>query len=930
MRIPVATYRIQFNSDFQFNDARVIVPYLKELGISDLYASPVFKATAGSTHGYDVVDPRQLNPELGSTEDFETLVQTLHEQQMGWLQDIVPNHMAYNSRNEFLMDVLEYGPHSEYFNFFDIEWEHPYSDIQSKVLAPLLGDFYGNCLENGELQLKYDEAGLSINYYGLKFPLRIESYPQLITYDLGRLGRSLGRKHPDFIKLLGILYLLRGAIAEAVGQQHRDQAAFAKGLLWELYQSNSEIQAFINQNLDLFNGKPGDAASFDLLHSMLSDQYFRLSFWKVGAEELNYRRFFTVNELICVSVEDFRVFKTTHSLIQSLVQQGKFNGVRIDHIDGLYDPKQYLERLRELLGDTYITVEKILEPGEELPEDWPMQGTSGYNFLNYLNGLFCQTANEEDFTRIYQGFTGLRRDYHELEITCKRLIADKNLAGDVENLANLLKRIAGRYRYASDFTLSGLRRAIVEVLVLFPIYRTYITAEGIGDRDRTYIEEVIQAAKSHVPQLINELNFIEKVLLLDHEDAITEDEKAQWMHFIMRIQQYSGPLMAKGVEDTLLYVYYRLLSLNEVGGSPYKFGITVPEFHAYNQQQVTQWPHAMNASSTHDTKRSEDVRARLNVLSEMPEDWQTEVETWRALNRQFRTEINGHLIPDANDEYFVYQTLVGAFPFEPYDHNTFVQRIKDYAIKSVREAKVHTAWLRPDTDYEEGFIHFIEQLLEPRDDNEFLQKLRHFQARIAFYGICNGLSQTLVKITAPGVPDIYQGTELWDLSLVDPDNRRPVNYEQRLNALRDIRQRSDSDRMGLLEDLKANATDGRIKLFTLHKALEARAQHLQIFQEGEYLPIKVAGQHQDHLVAFARQAGDRMAITVVPRFLSGLVEPGLFPLGKAVWGDTRLEIPNGDHITWTEAMTQRAIAGSNVLAVGDILEHFPVALLISN
>lgn len=950
MRIPTATYRIQFSRDFRFEDAQAIAPYLKQLGVSDIYASPIFRARAGSTHGYDVVDPRELNPELSSSPDdseaarkaFETLLTTLHAQGMGWLQDIVPNHMAYDSHNAFLMDVLEYGPNSDYYHFFDIQWEHPYKDIKGKVLAPLLGNFYGRCLENGELQLNYDQSGLSINYYDRRFPLRIESYTQLITYDLEQLRDFLGREHPDFIKLLGILYLLKSAIAESSGRQYRDQVAFVKGLLWELYQSNREVQEFIDGNIAIFNGQPeneirpkdeqnkeGDEPNFDLLDEMLSNQFFRLSFWKVGAEELNYRRFFTINELICTSVDDPIVFEITHSLIKELVDDEWFNGVRVDHIDGLYNPRRYLERLRKHLGNHYITVEKILEPGETLPEDWPVQGTSGYEFLNQVNGLFCQSANESNFTRIYQEFTGRFESYEELEIECKRLIADKNLAGDVENLANMLKRIASRYRYASDFTLSGLRRAIVEVLVLFPVYRTYVTEEGLNERNRTYILRVIQEAKRRVPEHDNELDFIAKLFLLDYEDWLTDDEKAQWAEFVMRMQQFSGPLMAKGVEDTLLYIYYRFLSLNEVGGSPDRFGVTLPEFHAFNQQQVTYWPHSMNASSTHDTKRSEDVRARLNVLSEIPDEWDAEVTAWKTLNRNHKRATGDRLTPDANDEYFLYQTLVGVFPFEPFDHETFVHRIKTYVIKAVREAKVHTAWLRPDTEYEEGFVQFVDVLLDPSKDNEFFQRLKTFQSKIAFYGMVNSLSQLLLKMTAPGVPDIYQGTEMWDLSLVDPDNRRPVDYEHRLHEMQELDKWAEGDRPALLENLISYPEDGRIKLFLTARALTARSQYTSLFQDSDYSPVRVTGDYGNHLVAFMRRAGTQYALVVVPRFPTQLVEPGTFPLGKAVWQNTTLELPGGMSMNWVDVFTGKSHSGNATLSVGQLLAQFPVALLIN-
>jgi len=942
MRIPIATYRIQFNPDFTFDAAQAIVPYLQALGVSDLYASPIFKARDGSSHGYDVVDPRQINPELGDREAFEALVKTLRAQAMGWLQDIVPNHMAYHSGNEFLMDVLEYGPNSDYYRFFDIQWEHPYKDIEGKVLAPMLGDFYGRCLENGQLQLKYDATGLTINYYELHFPLRIESYTQLITYQLERLERSLGREHPDFIKLLGILYLVKSTTADSTGRQYRDQVAFVKGLLWELYQSNPAVQQFIDTNLAIFNGQPPaetaaaadldkdpETPDFDLLDALLSDQFFRLSFWKVGAEELNYRRFFTVNELICVSVDDPQVFEITHSLIKELVDDGWIDGVRIDHIDGLYNPRRYLERLRKHLGDTYITVEKILESGETLPEDWPVQGTTGYEFLNFNNGLFCQVEHASAFTRLYREFSGEFEPYEERELECKRLIVDKNLAGDVENLANMLKQIASRYRYASDFTLSGLRRAIVAVLVLFPVYRTYVTETGLNERNRTYIQRVVQEAKRQVPEHVNELDFIAQLFLQHYEDWLTDEEKAQRTHFVMRMQQFSGPLMAKGVEDTLLYIYHRLLSLNEVGGSPDRFGVTLPEFHAFNQQQATYWPHSMNASSSHDTKRSEDVRARLNVLSEIPADWDAEVTAWKSLNQSYKTLSGDRTMPDANDEYALYQTLVGAFPFEPFDHDEFVQRIKDFVIKAVREAKVHTAWLRPDTEYEAAFATFVEHILDPAEENEFWQRLQTFQQKTAFYGMVNSLSQQLLKLTAPGVPDIYQGTEMWDLSLVDPDNRRPVDYDHRFHELQELRKWAAKDRAGLLKNLIGYPEDGRIKLFLTAEGLAARSQNLDIFQSGDYLPVRVTGTCADHVVAFARRVGSRYALTVVPRFPTVLSDPGRFPLGDTVWQDTQLEVSGAESLTWQDVFTQRSQPGAASLSVGTLLAQFPVALLIS-
>ncbi|MGB7274016.1 MAG: malto-oligosyltrehalose synthase [Geitlerinemataceae cyanobacterium] len=940
MRIPASTYRLQFNPSFGFESARKIVSYLADLGISDVYASPIFKARSGSTHGYDVVDPTQLNPELGTEKAFETLIGEVQKNKMGWLQDIVPNHMAYDSQNRFLMDVLENGPDSEYYNYFDIDWEHPYSDITSRVLTPLLGDFYGRCLENGEIQIAYDKSGLSVNYYSVNIPLRIESYAKLITYDLNRLAKALGRENPDFVKLLGILYILKNIPTEASSQQRRDQCSFVKGLLWELYRDKAEIKQFVDRNIQIFNGEKGKPESFNLLDELLSEQFFRLSFWKVGAEELNYRRFFTVNELICVRVEDKRVFSETHELILKFVESGKFTGLRIDHIDGLYNPTEYLQKLRKEVGDTYLVVEKILELEEdyfsryeEMPADWEIQGTSGYDFLDCVNSLFCFSQGETylQFSEIYSRFTNSNVSYEKVVSENKRLIADKNLAGDVENLANLLKRIAGQYRYGRDFTLNGLRKAILEALVGFPMYRTYTNSEEVRESDCVYIKEVIEDAKTKIPQLLNELNFLEKILLLEYEESLTEEERALWLHFVMRFQQFSGPLMAKGVEDTTFYVYNRFISLNEVGGTPNIFGISTSVFHNFNQRWQDRWPHSMNATSTHDTKRSEDIRARINVLSEMPEEWEAQVRAWSQLNRPHKIKDGQRSIPDANDEYFLYQNLVGAFPFDDGDYAGFVDRIKDYAIKAVREAKVHTAWLRPDNDYEEGFVTFIDKILDPSPDNEFLAKFRPFQARISYYGMFNSLSQTLLKITSPGVPDFYQGTELWDFSLVDPDNRRPVDFEWRRGALKDIQHRAKNSMSDLITDLLTYIKDGRIKLFLTARAIAARNANLELFQQGSYIPLDVLGEHQDRIVAFARHTRQQTAIVIVPHFLTSLslVEPGSFPLGEEVWEDTRIIIPQGLRSAWKDAITDGEIPESDTIQVGQALEHFPVSLLLS-
>ncbi len=481
----------------------------------------------------------------------------------------------------------------------------------------------------------------------------------------------------------------------------------------KLYQENTDIKKIIDENIQYLNGETGDSESFNFLDKLLSEQYFRLSYWKVGAEELNYRRFFTVNELISVKVEDEKVFNKTHDLIFKLARSGKFTGLRIDHIDGLYNPLQYLQSMREKLGNVYLTVEKILEIEEDLPSSWPIEGTSGYEFLIYVNSLFCQSKNEDRFSQIYRDATGLAVSFKQLLINKKRLIANRNLAGDADNLAQLLKQIAGQYRYGRDLTLHGLQTAILEVLVRFPVYRTYINEGQVSEADRYYVQFAVQEAKTKHPELINELNLIEKFLLLEYDPYLSDENKKMWLHFVMKFQQFSGPLTAKGVEDTLFYVYNRFVSLNEVGGAPNQFGISPDTLHQFNKKRAKSWPHTLNTTSTHDTKRSEDLRARLNVISEIPDEWEAQVRTWMALNREHKSGTNGCVIPDGNDEYFLYQNLIGSYPFNQVEYPKFVERVKQFAIKAVREAKFHTAWLRPDSVYEEGYLAFIDKILHP-------------------------------------------------------------------------------------------------------------------------------------------------------------------------------------------------------------------------
>lgn len=930
MRIPRATYRIQFSPDFGFEAAADIVEYLRTLGISDLYASPIFKARPGSPHGYDVVDPTKLNPELGSQESFDALIRQLQRLDMGWLQDIVPNHMAYDSNNEWLMDVLENGPASDYVSYFDLAWNSPFEANTEPILVPLLGSFYGEALENGEIQLKYDANGFYAQYWELRVPLRLDSYNRILTHNSDRLRSMLDRNDPIYARILGSLYLLRSVPEDLVGEERREYNRFVKGLLWDLYTDSPAMRAYIDDTLRIFNGEPGNPESYNLLDSLLTSQYFRLAYWKVGAEEMNYRRFFTVNELLGVRVEDEAVFEHTHQLIQRMVTEQRFTGLRVDHIDGLFDPTKYLTWLRERMGDIYLVVEKILQPGERLPPMWDIQGTSGYDYLNMLNGIFCRSENEDAFNTLYYTLAARDQPFDEIAAEKKLLIIETNLAGDIDNLAVWLKRLSGVYRYGNDFTVNSLRRALIAVLARFPIYRTYTNRDGVLEQDQRYIEAVIAEAKEHTELMHNELNYIEKLMLLNYDANISDEEKEPWLYWVMRVQQYTGPLMAKGVEDTALYVYNRLLSLNEVGGEPSRFGVSLEEFHTANQVRQERWPAAMSATATHDTKRGEDVRARINVLSELPAEWLEQNRKWAELNRPHKTRVRNVYYPGRNDEYALYQTLIGTFPPDGKVTDEYVQRVRDYMLKAVREAKVYTAWLRTNEVYEDALLKFVDAILANPTKNKFLQEFRPFQQRIAFYGMLNSLSQTLIKITSPGVPDLYQGAELWDLSMVDPDNRRPVDFDLRRAYLEEINARVGENTLALVQELRKHKEDGRIKLFLIAQALKARQEHLPIFRYGAYVPLAARGSKADHVVAYARQDRITKLVVIAPRFYTGLVDAGVDPIGKKVWGNTAVRFEEEAPRQWKNLLTGESFETGETLPLASALAEFPVALLVGH
>lgn len=929
MHIPTATYRLQFSSSFGFEAAGRIADYLARLGITTIYASPIFKARKGSTHGYDVVDPNQLNPEVGTREEFDALVEKLHERGLGWLQDFVPNHMAYDSSNAMLMDIFERGTGSVYHEFFDVVWDHLRENLRGKLIAPFLGSPYGETLEKKELTLQYDEAGFSIRYYETVYPLRIESYSKIVEHDLDRFKERLGEEQPDYVRLLGILQVFKGFEAEPPSAETGDglsarnaQVSLAKELLWQAARESGEVRELIEANVARFN------ADVDMLDDLLLQQWFRLSFWRVATKEINYQRFFNINELISLRMEDDAVFHFIHGLAFDLVKEGRIDGLRIDHVDGLYDPTRYLRQLREQLPHAYVVVEKILELSEELPRQWPIQGTTGYEFLNYVNELFCDSRAEDEFQKIYADFAGAAADYIAMLVEKKKLVIERHLTGDLDNLTYVLKKISITSREGIDLTWIGLKRALVEMVAFFPIYRTYVDGPYMAERDRQYVEEAVERAKAGSPDLARELDFIERVLWMNYPDRLSEDEKSLWLSFVMRFQQFTSPLMAKGLEDTTFYVYNRLVSLNEVGGDPGQFGISPDRFHDFLEARGKLYPHTLNATATHDTKRGEDVRARINALSEIPDEWEQKLKAWHRMNREVKREVRGQPAPSKNREYFLYQTLVGAFPFDGQVSGEFIHRIKDYMIKAAREAKIHTFWLDPSEEYEAALLDFVETILRPSPDNAFLSDFAEFHKKIAHLGVFNSLSQVLLKLTAPGVPDFYQGTELWDLNLVDPDNRRAVDYRLRADYLNEITERERAGLPSLASELLSTLADGRVKMFTIYKALKARSDNRELFERGDYVGLKIDGAASGHAIASARRLGKRWAITIAPRLLASLIKPRELPLGRRVWQDASLALPEDAPATMRNVFTDQVLETKNGVPVAEALSQFPLAILI--
>ena len=906
VRIPTATYRLQFNKNFTFRQAREIVTYLHDLGISDAYASPYFQAGAESLHGYDITDHNKLNAAIGWRKDFEAWVAELHAHGMGQIADFVPNHMGINDpQNVWWQDVLENGASSLYAPYFDIDWRPLKTDLHDKVLLPILGDQYGRVLERGELRVRFDSGSFSLTYFDHVFPIAPGTYRYILELALENLAEFREEDfYAEFQSILTALeYLPRRTETdpERIKERAREKEIIKKRLERRCAEA-PQVQRGIEKAVETINGHIGDPRSFDRLDELLNAQSYRLAFWRVAAEEINYRRFFDVNDLAAIRVELPEVFDAAHKLLFELVASGAVTGLRIDHPDGLYRPLEYFEKLQMRCAKAlrvplpkdgraiYLIVEKILTGEEQLPQNWPVHGTTGYGFANQVAGVLVDHNAEGAITKIFKRFIGHSLHFGHLVYAKKRLVMRISLANEVNVLGTMVDRLSEQNRWFRDYTLEALARAVRETIACFPVYRTYLEpGKPVSEEDRAVIERAVAAAKRRNPAIEESVfNFLRDLLLFRFPENLDEEQRAAHAEFVLKFQQFTGPITAKGLEDTVFYIYNRLAALNEVGGEPQLFGLSVETFHERNLRRQRDWPASLLATSTHDSKRSEDVRARMLAISEIPPLWGRSLQKWRTTNRRFKKQIDDAEAPDAGEEYLLYQTLLGTWPVDldgapvPSVGPKFIARIQRYMAKALKEAKLNTSWIQPNENWDDAMQEFVARILEAGPRNKFLPAFLPVAAEIARLGAINSLAQTAIKLTAPGVPDIYQGTEIWDDSLVDPDNRRPIDYARRRETLTQI------------DNVPANELmqcwpDGRIKMRLTQRLLHLRRENPELFRDGIYEPINFGGAFADCAIGFVRCDRDRAIIVIVPRLSSRV---GFPPIGDR-WQDTHVVLPAG-------------------------------------
>lgn len=988
--IPVSTYRLQMNYQFTFSQATSLIEYLDMLGISHIYSSPLLKALPGSNHGYDVIDHTRLNEEIGTEEEFYLFTEELKKRKMGLILDIVPNHMCTHYDNPIFRDILTHGRASRFADFMDINWEPVKKELKNKLLLPLLGDNFGAELENGKFELSFKDGRFLLSYYDNIMPIDPKTYSYILSQRPTMETFLVDRSSKDLIELDKLIYefdnLPDRRYSNYLGrfQRYTRSESLISGLN-NLYQISGSIRAHIHNTLTLINGKKGETASFNRLEELINLQSYRLANWKVAADEINYRRFFDINSLAAVRMERPEVLDYTHDFIFKLISEGRIQGLRIDHPDGLYNPGEYYINLQkgyirgkflketqidsyspyyykalELFEDVinqiedkdltnlYIVIEKILTENEQTPKNWAISGTVGYEYLNLINNLYIKRENKRKFTRIYNDFIGGKINYDNIVFEKKHMIMSNKMWSEVKELAKKLNTISEKDRNTRDFTLRQLQLALEDVVASFPVYRTYVESgdENLLQRDIRYIKNSINRAKKRTSDISPIIfDFIQDVLLGNIREEIAESISSLREDFVLTFQQLTSPIMAKGLEDTVFYIYNYLVSLNEVGGHPQNFGEKLEDFHKRVSLYLNNLPYSLISSSTHDTKRSEDVRARINVISEIPDEWSEIVSQFSEINKKYKTEvpsdmdIDEELFPDRNTEYLIYQTLVGSYPIEKMtieNRKAYFDRIWTYVQKAIREAKVYTNWINPNSDYEDACYKFLESILVEK--SEFIKVFEPFQKKISAYGCWNSLSQLTIKTAMPGVIDIYQGNELWSFSLVDPDNRREVDYNLRIKLLKELLNK-EKDKENLNQTLTfwlKEYSSGSIKLYFTYKGLRARKENLELFLSKEYIPIESDGKYFDNVVSFARRTTDKSLIMISSRYFTEIKdEDNDIPILGDKWKNTKLIIPEEikesvfkDIYTDAEIKINRKGKISH-LDLKEVFTNLPFAILIS-
>src|SRR5256714_4592534 len=910
--VPVATYRLQLAASFGFDAAASIIPYLRALGISRLYASPFMKARKGSSHGYDIVDHTKLNPELGGEDSFERLVRTLKAHDIGLILDFVPNHVGVHfADNPWWLDVLEWGPASPHAVSFDIDWDILPYRARPGLLMPILGSSYGQALEKGEIELRYDQAegSLSAWYFEHRLPIAPERYGEILRHavkEAGAENSTVGKRILELASRYG-------------GLRHPNRKE-APGFKTELA-SIAGSADIIAQGLEAYRAGPDRPVQRLALHHLLERQHYRLGHWRLASSDINYRRFFDINTLAGLRVEDPGTFEAIHRLVQKLVAEGKLQGLRLDHIDGLRDPAQYFQRLQRLIARTkgqevrpfYMVIEKILGPHEKLPAFSGVHGTTGYEWLNAITQVLIDGKGLEPLEAVWRQLSNSPPSLEPVLKEAKRRVLQTLLTSEFTVLSRLLARIAGGHYSTRDYSADSLRQALELYILHFPVYRTYLTSSGPSEHDRALISNTIEKARADWFAADEGIfDFLRDALTMDLIGPGRAPHSAPRVRrFALKLQQFTGPVMAKSLEDTAFYRYHRLLALNEVGGDPSAKALSIEAFHGTMMTRAREWPHGMTATSTHDTKRGEDARARLIALTEIPGEWTSAVARWKLLNAPHLVIEGNMRAPSATAEYMLYQALLGAWLPGERD-NSFVERMQAYALKAAREGKQETSWLNPHKTYEAGLKKFIARILDREASAEFLDSLETFGRRLQLLGALNSLSQTTLKATVPGVPDFYQGTEFWDLSLVDPDNRRPVDFAERAEVLALVRER---DWQGLAQ----NWTNGHLKLAWSRHVLKLRSELAEVFTHGDYQPLQVSGPHRDHIIAFARRHGREAAITVVARSFAPFTESG------RAW--PRAELFDAALDARGYSVKGFAEADATQLRLSDLFRHLPAAVL---